>query len=301
MCGSSDSPLEAVTLGDSPQEAVDPTAIRTALNADAASVRQRGARVCKIVSEDDVDTVRPFVSELGRLLSDENPGVVQTATSALTEIATADTTAVVDVLDDVVALGDAELGSVQLSAAQLLRTVANQDPTHCSSVVDVLLDRLLRPPEVGSDDQSVATHIEDRVTSRVVQQHEREEQQHEQVARHIFANIAVAVAETEPSALTDHIETVADLTAVEDVVVRGAALDILGPLCRDDPSKVEPFGDVIAACLDTDVSVLEARAIRTLGFLGDAQYADVLREVAATESDEEIAAFAEETAAHLES
>ena len=37
-----------------------------------------------IAAEDDVGSVRPFIPELGRLLSDENPGVTQTAGSALT-------------------------------------------------------------------------------------------------------------------------------------------------------------------------------------------------------------------------
>ncbi|WP_254273138.1 HEAT repeat domain-containing protein [Haloarcula marina] len=299
MSGTSQTPLREVAANDVTPESVDPAEIRAALDADSAPVRQRGARVCTTLAEDDTDSVRPVVDELGRALTDENPGVVQTAAAALTQAATADPAVVVETLDRAAALADADLGGVQIAGAQLLATVAKQEPAHCTPVVGTLLDRLGRPP-ASDDDESMAACVGDEITQRTIREHEEEEQQHERVARQVFANVVVAVAEAEPSALVDHVDTVADLTTAEDLVVRGAALDVLGAVGSESPSAVDPVADAILACLDADVGVLRARAVRTLGFLDDAQYADALSDVAATDPDDEVAAFAAETAAFLE-
>ncbi|MDS0282726.1 hypothetical protein [Haloarcula onubensis] len=300
MSGTGHSPLEAAILRDGAIESVEPAEISAALDAESAATRQRGARACTLLAETDVDSVRPFVAELGRALADENPGVVQSAASALVETATADVDAVTGVVSDVAVPIQSDLGGVQLAAAQLLRAVASEEPSHCVPVADALLDRLGRPPAADSDEQSATVAIDDRVTRRTVRQHEQEERQHERVARQIFADVAVAVAEAEPPAFADRVETLAELVAGDDVVARGAGLDILGSLCRDDPATVEAAEDAVVACLDADAPVLRARAVRTLGFLGDGEYAAVLRECAAAESDDEIAAFAAETAAFLD-
>lgn len=299
MSGTGHSPLEETALCDVSPESAEPSDIRAALAADAASVRQRGARVCATLARDDVDRIRPVVDELGAALTDEHPGVVQTAAAALTELAAVEAAAVVGVLDRVATLVDADLGGVRLAGARLLGAVARADPAHCAPVVGALLDRLGRLP--ADDDRSVGASIEDRVTSRTVQQHEREERRDGRVARRLVGDVVVAVAETVPAAVADHVETVAELTTGEDVVVRGAGLDALGALCRDDPSTVKPVADAVLACLDADAAVLRARAVRTLGYLGEERYADVLRANAATEPDDEIAAVAEETAAFLDS
>ncbi|QGA83657.1 HEAT repeat domain-containing protein [Halomicrobium sp. LC1Hm] len=300
MSGTGRSSLEAVVLGDGSLDSVERVAIRDALDADAAAVRQRGARACEMLAADDIDAVRPLVDDLGQALTDENPGVVQTATSALAEIATTDADAVTDVLDVVATLADADLGGVRLAGAQLLATVATQQPAHCTPIVGALLDALDRPPAHGDGDHSIAGTVSDQITSRTIRQHERDEQQHERVARQILANVTVAVADEAPSAIAAHVEAVADLTTAEDLVVRGAALDVLGSLGRESPSSVEPVGDAVVACLDAEVPTIRARAIRTLGFLDEPRYADVLRDTAASETDDNIAAFAEETAAFLD-
>jgi HEAT repeat protein len=286
-------------LHDVTPESVDSSAVLAALAADRAPVRQRGARVCETLAADDVDAVRPFVDALGRALHDDDPGVVQTAAAALTEVTTTDPDAVTGVLDDAATLADATLGGVQVAGAQLLAAVARQRPSHCTPIVGTLLDRLASLPATD-DGQSVAACVDDRVTQRTIQQHEQVERQHEQVARQVFANVVVAAAEADPSAVSGHVETVAELTTVEDPVVRGAALDVLAAVGQESPCAVDPVADVVVACLDADEHVVRARAVQTLGHLQDERHVDVLREVAETDSDEDVAALADETAAFLD-
>lgn len=298
MSERSHSPLEAVSLDDVDPQSASPTEIRAALDDAHAPVRQRGARVCASLAEADVDAVRPFISELGQLLADENPGVVQTAASVLTEVATSNPDDVTEELDHAAALAESALGGVQLAGAELLATVAKQRPAHCEPIVGALLESFSQSSP--SDDQSVAARVDDQITRRTIQQHEREEQQHEQVAQQVFANVVVAVADTDPSAVADHIDTIARLTTAEDLVVRGAALDVLASIASDTPSTVAPVADAVVACLDADEEVITARAIQTLGHLEDEQYAERLRDLAASATDDDIAAFAEETATFLE-
>ncbi|MFC6975243.1 HEAT repeat domain-containing protein [Halomicroarcula sp. GCM10025709] len=269
-----------------------------ALEADRALVRRRGARVCAALAADDVDAVRAFVDTLGRLLRDDDPGVVQAAAAALTEVATADPDAATPVLDDATALADSTLGGVQIAGAQLLGAVAKRRPDRCTPVVAALLDRLVRPPD-HTESQSVAARVEDSVTQRTIQHYEQEERERERVARQVFANVVVAVAEADPSALAGHVETVAEVATAEDPVVRGAALDILAAVARESPRAVDPVAETVIACLDADERVLRARAVQTLGHLGDERYADALDEIAETD-DDEIAALAAETAAFLD-
>ncbi|MBX0325145.1 hypothetical protein EGH21_19135 [Halomicroarcula sp. F13] len=297
MSGTSQPPLREVVLNEVTPESVDPAEVNAALDDDRAPVRQRGARVAVMVAEADADAIRPFVDALGRALRDDNPGVVRTAAAALTEAGTADPAVVAGVLDDAVTLVDSKLGGVRLSGARLLATVAKQEPDRCTPIVGTLLDHLGRLPT--RDESSVAACVDDRVTQRTVREHEEEEQEYHRIARQVFANVAVAVAEADPSAVADHVDTLADLTAVEEPVVCGAALEVLAAVGRDTPSAVAPVADSVVSCLDDDASVVRARAVKTLGFLEDERYADALREVAETDPNDEVATFADDTAAFL--
>lgn len=299
MSGTSQSPLQAVALNDVTPESVDSAEVRAALDAERAPVRQRGAQVCQTLAAADVDAVRPVVGPLGAALHDDDPGVARTAAAALIEVATADPDAVVPILDDAAVLADSALGGVQMTGARLLATVAQQRPKQCTAVVEPLLDRLARPPS-HTDGQSVSACVDDRITRRAVRQHEQGERDHEQVARQVFANVVVAVAEADPPAVADHVEAVADLATGEGPVVRGAALDVLTAVAQERPQAVSPVTDGVVACLDADERVLRARAIRVLGYLEQECHAGRLSAVAETDPDDGVAALARETAAFLD-
>ncbi|MFC5368955.1 HEAT repeat domain-containing protein [Salinirubrum litoreum] len=298
MAGTSDTPLADVVLDDVLPEALDADEIRAALTSSRAHVRQRGARACERLVEADVDAVRPLVGELGHALTADNPGVVQSAASALYEVAVADVTAVEDVVERAASLAESDLAGVQVAGAQVLAVVGRERPAYCTSVVGVLVDALDEQLTVAGDD-SIAESVDDRETRQTIRQHEQEEQQHASLARQLFANVVVAVAEATPTAVVDHVAGVADLLDHEDPVVRGAALDTLGAVGRERPAAVAPFTDAIVACLDADETVLRSRAIRTLGYVGATDAVAALEATAETDPHDEVAAFAAETAAFL--
>lgn len=299
MSGSSHSPLEAVVLTDVTPTSVDDAEIRAALDSSRPLVRQRGARVCATLAEDDPESVRPLVDDLGAALCDDNPGVAQTAASALQEVASADPAAVVGVVDQAATLAESDLGGLRVAGAQLLVTIARERPADCRPAVEPLLDSLGRPPRDAAD-ESLAACVDDSVTQRTIADHEQEEQRYETLARQLFANVLVSVADARPESMVSHVEAVAVLTDDEDPVVCGAALDGLAAVARERPAAVRPVAGSVLGCLDAEAPTLRARAIRTLGFLENDRYVDQLRTVAETDSDEEIATFAAETAAFLE-
>lgn len=298
MTEQSEPPLGDVTLDDVAPETIDTDEVRAALTSSRAHVRQRGARACERLVEADVDAVRPLVADLGRALTAENPGVVQSAASALTEIAEADVAAVESVVQQAASLADADLAGVQLSGAQVLAVVGRERPAYCSPVVGTLVESLGQPLPTTADD-SLAESVDDWETRQTIRQHEQEEQEQASLARQLVANVVVAVAEADPAAVTDHVANVADLTDHEDPVVRGAALDTLGAVGREYPSAVTPFTAAVVACLDADESVLRSRAIRALGHVGAADCVEALETTAESDPNDDVAAFAEETAAFL--
>lgn len=299
MSGTSHAPLQGVVPQEVTPESVDSAAVLAALEADRTTVRQRGARVCVTLASEDIDAVRPFTDALGRALRDDDPGVVQHAAAALTELATADPEAVGGVRPYAATLADSPLGGVRIAGAQLLAAVAQQRPALLTTVVGELLDRLASPP-ARDDVDSVADCVDDRATQRTIQQHEQGERQRGRVARQVVANVAVAVAEADPDAVAGHADTVATITTDDDPVVRGAALDILAAVGQKSPDAVDPVAAAVVACLDADERVLRARAVKTLGHLNDERHVDVLREAAETDPDEAVADLADETAAFLE-
>lgn len=298
MTGRSDAPLEGVVLDDVDPKSIEPTELRAALESERSLVRQRGARVCATLAADDIDRVRPFVEDLGAVLHDENAGVVQTAASALQEIAALDVDAIAPIVDDLATLVGSDLPSVQLAGARLLGDVAAERPADCVPVVGDILEGLADPPITAGDD-SYAAYVEDRGTQEAIQQRERESQEYEQHARQLASNVVIAAANARPAAVADHAETLADLAATDDVVVRSAALDVLGTLAQESSEVVRPHTAVAVAALDAEASVVRARAIRLFGFLGDEEYVETLERVAESDTDDEIATFAAETASFL--
>lgn len=298
MTGRSDSPLESVVLDDVAPETIPAGEVRAALESERSLVRQRGAHVCVALAAEDVDRVRPFVDELGSVLHDDNAGVRQTAASALQEIAAVDADAITGVIDDIVVLTRSPLPDIQLAGAELLAAVATERPSECAPVVGELLQSLENPRATGDSD-SFAAHVESRETEKAIQQRDRESREYGRQARQIVSNVVVAIADERPEAVADHVETVADLAATDDEIVRGAALDALGALARESPAVVRPVAEGVLPALDAEASVVRARAIRLFGFLGEEEYADALETVAETDEDEEIAAFADETASFL--
>jgi hypothetical protein len=298
MTGSSESPLESVVLDDVAPESIPADELRAALESERSLVRQRGARVCVALAEDDVDRIRPFVDALGSALRDDNAGVRQTAASALRAVAAVDADAVAGVVDDVVALTRSDLPDIRLAGAELLAEVAKERPAACASVVDGLVETL-DGPRAGADGDSFAADVADPGTEEAIRQRDRESREYGRRARELLSNVLVAVADDSPAAVADRVDAVADLAATDDEIVRGAALDTLGALARESPEAVQPVADVAVPALDAEASVVRARAVRLLGHLGDEAYVEALERVAETDGDEEIAAFADETAAFL--
>jgi hypothetical protein len=298
MSGRSDAPLEGVVLDDVEPESIASTELRAALTSERSLVRQRGARVCAALAADNVDEVRPFVKELGAVVHDENAGVVQTATAALQEIATIDSTALVPIVDDLATLVGSDLPSVRLAGARLLGEVAEERPAACVSVFGTLLGGLSESPVTAGGDSAVA-YVEDPGTKEAIQQREQESKEYEQHARQLASNVVITAANAEPAAVADHTATLADLATANDAVARSAALDALGSVARASPEAVRPHVSVALTALDADARLVRARAVRLLGLLSDEAHIDALERVAASDPNEEIATFAAETASFL--
>lgn len=273
-------------------------AVRTALGATDPVVRQRGARVCDALADQDAERVLPLVEPLADLATDESLAVVQAALSALRTTAAAEPEVLDGALGPVAtAAATASLPGIRLSCAEVFAAVAADRPDLCAPHAARLVDVL---SEEGGDagDATVPDSVRQSETRELIERQERAAAQQDRTARHLLANVVVATAEADPVAVEPALADLEALLDATDPAVAGAALDALTACVRGGAGDVTP-DERLLDCLDRESQVVRARAVRLLGFLGDDAVVPELRRVAASDPDDDVAELAAATATHL--
>lgn len=295
-------PLDGINPESVAPDDIDDETLRSALESSNPLVRQRGLQTCRTLVETDVDHVRPVLDEIASLAADKS-SVALPATGVLNAVVEDEPDALEadGRLDGLVDAAGSEIVNVQLNAATAFKKLAMERPDliapHVEGVLEAVRDT--EPDPTPSDYSEV---IDDEETRQTIYEHESAERQRRVAGRRTLVNVAVAVAESEPAATSDALddaERVAALFDDEDAIVAGAAVDFLGELAAEEPTAVAPVRDRLLGCLDHDAVVVRVRTVRALGHLGDDAAVPKLRELAETESDEEIRALASDTADFL--
>ncbi len=277
----------------------DLATIRSVLTADEANERQRGTRTCRMVADENPEAIGPLVDDLAALLDDESAAVAQQAGNALLSLAAEHPGELTDVVPAIVGLTKHDVNAIQWLGARIFAAVVVEHPEAGASSVDRLFPALYDHP--GSFEPSEGVNmVENQETRETMVRHEQEEYRMKLQTLGTLANAIVAVAEAEPPALFDHVDDLRDLLDHDDAPIVGAAVDALAAVARADADVAAPAFDDLVDLLDHDDQRVRARAVRALGFLGDERAVEPLRELAASEDDEDAVELAEETAAFLE-
>lgn len=291
--------LESLTAAD-----VDDDELRAALESDDAVVRQRGTRVFSTLAARDPEALIPFADDMLARLDDDSLAVARHAGTAMVSLSDDHPEAITHDLAPVVKFAEHDLGGIRMVGARVFGNVVVDHPEAVEPYVDRLVTAVAESEgtftqsDLQGHVEEAQKHAENAVEN--VAQANKEEAQKRVVARAALANVVVAVAEHDPESVTHLTDDVRPLLDDPDPNVVGAALDVFGALAEDDPDSVSDDTDAVVECLDLDDEMLQARAIRTLGFAGATDSVERLRALADSAEDDDVAELAAETAAFLE-
>lgn len=278
------------------RDRLDLEQLTAALSSTDPTTRREAIDDFGALARTDPDAATDYVDAVAGRLTDESLVVARGAAEALVPIAKDRPDALVDHLDVIVESLSADAIDLSLVGAKLLSPLAIEYPDEFEESADRLLE-ILVAEEVPTPETAVPATVDRDEARQIVQNVQQEAVERRQYVRRTAANVVVAVAESDPASVTDisALETLLDDT---DPGVVGPALDTLGVLAESDPTTVHPALDSILDCLDHENGTVRARAVRTLGYLGEEAAVPALRDVAA-EDDEKISELAAETVAFL--
>ncbi|UPM42713.1 HEAT repeat domain-containing protein [Halocatena salina] len=297
MTTDSTAPLDEVDPESVTPGAVDESDVHGALASSDPLIRQRGANVCETLAEQNVDTVVPFLDAIASLAGEDNAPIALRAIGILDAVVEDDPHALDSRVSGLIDALDSDVVDVRLTTGTVLGKLVVERPELVAPHTQRLLDSLDdTEPDHTTTDISTGT---DRVTRQTLQRHEAAERNRLIAGRRTLINVVVAVTETEPRSVFDSAVSLGALLDDVDPVVAGGAVDALAELAAIDPTVVAPFGDRLIDCLDRESTVVRARAIRALGYLGDDAAIPKLRTVAETAADETVRSLATKTANFL--
>jgi HEAT repeat protein len=278
-------------------ERFDPEQFTVALSSDEPTTRREAIDDFGALARIDPDAATDHVEAVIDCLTDESLVVARGAAEALVPIAREHPDALLDSLDAIVESLSADAIDLALVGAKLLTPLAVEYPEEIGTSADRLLE-ILVTDEIPTPETAVPATIERDEARKLVKSVQQEALERRQYVRRTAANVVVAVVEADPTAVTD-IEALQTLLDDDDPGVVGPALDALGVIAESAPETVSPALDSILDCLDHSETVVRARAVRTLGYLGEEAAAPALRDVAVEDDDAEVSELAAETAAFL--
>lgn len=273
--------------------------LREALTAEEALTRQQGARTCDLVVQENPEAVRPLIDDIAALLDDDSAAVAQQAVTVLLGIAGERPGDLTDVVPAILSITGHEVNAIRLFGAQILGAVVVDHPEAVASHVHRLIPDLHE--HTGPFEASeVADMVENPDSRQSIVEHEQEEHRMKLQTQGTLANVVVAVAEAEPSALFDHVDELVELLDHDDPAIAGTVIDALIEVAEADPGVVEPAFDELVEALDHDDERVYVRSVRALGYLGDDREVGPLRDLAESASDEAVTELANDTADFLE-
>lgn len=294
--------LEFEAEEDEPLENVPPGIVRSGLESEDPIVRAHAARVAESVAAGDVDAILDVVPTVIERLEDDRR-VVVTKSAIVVSIVAKDRP---DVLEPgvprLVEMLLHDLSLVRVLAAQTLGHVAVEHPEFLLGHEDLLIEAmLLEQREEVIDPAELAEQTNSETAFEVINQQNVDENARQMVARDAAANLLVEIAELEPDRLVPDSTRIADGLADENPTVVAACLDVLARIAREDPSAVAGITDEVVDQLDRPDTPTVASAVRTLGFAGDPDAIEPIRDVAGDDDrDEELRELAEETSDFIE-
>ena len=299
MAEESPDAFEAIDPSSDSLTAEELSTLRTGLTADDPIQRREAARKCSALAVQRPEQFRQLTDDVAPLLEDDRASIAQHAGTALLTVAPDYREELRETVPQVVTLASHDSNAHRLLGANLLATIVVEHPEAAVDDVHRLLPVLHE--ETGPYEPSEAvTQVDDQDTRRSIVDQEQTEHRMKLESLGTIANVVVAVAEAEPSALFDHVGALSDLFDHDDGTIAGTAIDAAAEVAKADPDVAAPAFDDLVDCLERNDERVQARAVTALGFFEDERAIEPLEELATATDEDDLAELARETAAFLD-
>ncbi|TYT61506.1 HEAT repeat domain-containing protein [Natrialba swarupiae] len=286
----------------------DPTAIdlelaEELLDAEGASGRATALQAISVIATEEPDRVLEYTDRVVELLDDDVLSVRSTAALALTSLARNRPDTVVPAVPSLVDILGEEPPLFRFRAAGALAPLTADHPDAFVEHTDHLFELLLDGPTFDDDPRAIAMSDElsaeekQRTLSTLAGRSDewKRARTRSNAAREVVANVLVEVARVGPEEIESRLDRILEMLSDDDAAVRGAGIEMIRHVAEDDPDAVEDAIDPLLALLD-DVEFVRARTIRALGYAEAGPAIEPLREIASTDSNDDIADLAADTA-----
>ncbi|WEL21000.1 hypothetical protein [Halorhabdus sp. BNX81] len=272
--------------------------IRPYLEADEDITRKRALDVCQAVAYVDSERIAPLIPDLLDFVEDDFLAVKHSALGAIGHLVPDEPDAVAEGAEKLTRELTGETPLTRFLAAKSVALLAFERPgalvDHVEELVAALGQEGPRLPDESTESQFTASDdpVREEIGKNVAQNEN---------ARELAAKALVAVAETDPDAIVPHLGALQPYVDDRNEIVSGPLIEIVSTLAADDYTIPDGIAERVESTLPDGSTQLRARSLRALGYLSATDAADTVRTVAEEADDEELAAFAADTAEWLES
>jgi len=288
---------------------IDPDEVLRRLESDAATDRALALQgVFRLVTEDPEQAER-FTDPVIELLDDDVFAVKMSAALAAMPIVKSRPGEMLPAVSTLVEFLDSDPPLLRFRAAGVLAPLTASHPQAFADHTGLLVETLLHGPTFDTDLQSVAQS--DALTSEQKEQqlsllrNRKDELERSKVrsegTREVIINILVETARTEPDSCEPHHSDLVSALSDDSVAVRAGAVEVVRHVAAAHPETVGSVAEPLIDRLNDDAEHVRARAVRALGLLEVTEASDPLSTLAESESSDELADLASETAEWLAS
>lgn len=293
-------------MSKSDPSAVDLKEAEDLLKADGNTVRNVTLKALVAVAAEEPDRVASMSEQVIDALDDPFPVASSMAAMVLSVLARDRPEVVRPAVPALIRMLDDETPMFRFRAAGAIMAVCNSHPEtfveHADELVDVLVAGQKIDPQTDvsvTDSQAVPVNGDLSIKEHTFTREQQKQRLRSQSAREVTVNVLVEVAKIDPSVYACRISDLASLTSDSSPPVRGAILDVITRVAEDDPDAVRGSTEVLIDRLDDDDKFVRAGAIQALGAADATEAIEPLREVAESDSDEDVAELARSTVGSL--
>jgi hypothetical protein len=275
--------------------------LRSGLESDDEGVRRHAARVAAALSGDEIETAVDVVPQLTDLLGAESRVIASKSAIALSLVAEERPSELEDAVEPLVDLLVDDLDLLRVYASRALAHVSVEHPEFLLGTEETLVEALGIETEAPIDREKLREETPTADNFDTFDRYNVESERRQIAARGVAANLLVEIAVREPERLVPYAEHFVETLDSDRPTVVLASLDVLGQIARVDAEAVRPAVGPVSEYLEASDEQITAAAVATLGFIGDGQAVEPLRELAANDDrTQDLRELADETAQFIE-
>lgn len=277
---------------------VTATDIRPYLDADDDITRKRALDVCQAVAYSEPARIDPLLEDVIDFVDDDFLAIKHAALGTVGHVVQANPDPIAERTETLVGALDGETPLTRFLASKTIALLSAERPErvaeHVEGVFGVLAEESpdvpeeIKQPSFGQPDEYEP--VREQVGENIAQNEN---------ARELAAKTLVEIVKNEPEAIASHVDELSPYLDDDNEIVTGAIVEVVATLASEDYEVPETVVAPLEQSLQEDSTQLQARSLRALGYLSATDAVETIETVADETDDEELAAFAEDTAKWL--